>query len=106
MIDRYTDRDAAANLLERRWFSSIAAARAMQAECEVLREVMEPPRRPGGAPARNSPSSNACATPWAISWRHWTAVPGTNLQSPLPHREVGGVALGFRFYAPPVAGTA
>jgi hypothetical protein len=41
MIDRYTDRDAAANLLERRWFSSIAAARAMQAECEVLREVME-----------------------------------------------------------------
>jgi hypothetical protein len=35
------DRDAAANLLERRWFSSIAAARAMQAECEVLREVMQ-----------------------------------------------------------------
>jgi hypothetical protein len=41
MIDRYVDRDAAANLLERRWFSSIAAVRAMQAECEVLREVME-----------------------------------------------------------------
>ena len=41
MIDRSADRDAAANLLERRWFSSIAAVRAMQAECEVLREVME-----------------------------------------------------------------
>ena len=41
MIERYTDRDTAANLLERRWFSSIAAARAMQAECEVLREVLE-----------------------------------------------------------------
>jgi hypothetical protein len=41
MIDRYVDRDAAANLLERRWFSSIAAVRAAQAECEVLREVME-----------------------------------------------------------------
>jgi hypothetical protein len=39
MIDR--DADAAANLLERRWFSTIAAVRAMQAECEVLREVME-----------------------------------------------------------------
>jgi hypothetical protein len=41
MIDRYTDRDAAANLLERRWFSSIAAVRAAEAECDVLREVME-----------------------------------------------------------------
>jgi chromosome condensin MukBEF complex kleisin-like MukF subunit len=41
MIDRNTDRDAAANLLERRWFSSIAAVRAMQAECEVLRDVMD-----------------------------------------------------------------
>jgi hypothetical protein len=41
MMDRYTDWDPAANLLERRWFSSIAAARAMQTECEVLREVME-----------------------------------------------------------------
>jgi hypothetical protein len=36
-----SDRDAAANLLERRWFSSISAVRAAQAECEVLREVME-----------------------------------------------------------------
>jgi len=41
MVDRFSDRDAAANLLERRWFSSISAVRAAQAECEVLREVME-----------------------------------------------------------------
>src|SRR6201999_1198173 len=41
MIDSYTDRDAAANLLERRWFSSIAAVRAAETECEVLREVLE-----------------------------------------------------------------
>jgi hypothetical protein len=41
MIDGYTDRDAAANLLERRWFSSITAARVAEAECEVLREVLE-----------------------------------------------------------------
>ena len=37
----YTDRDAAANLLERRWFSSITAVRVAEAECEVLREVLE-----------------------------------------------------------------
>jgi hypothetical protein len=41
MINGYTDRDAAANLLERRWFSSITAVRSAEAECEVLREVME-----------------------------------------------------------------
>jgi hypothetical protein len=41
MIDRYADRDAATNLLERRWFSSISAVRVAEAECEVLREVME-----------------------------------------------------------------
>jgi hypothetical protein len=41
MIEGYADPDAAANLLERRWFSSIAAVRTAQAECEVLREVME-----------------------------------------------------------------
>ena len=41
MIDRYQDRDTAANLLERRWFSSITAVRAAEAECEVLREVLE-----------------------------------------------------------------
>jgi hypothetical protein len=32
--------DAAADLLERRWFASMAAARAKQAECEALLEVM------------------------------------------------------------------
>ncbi len=41
MIDGYPERDAAANLLERRWFSSIAAVRAAEAECGVLREVTE-----------------------------------------------------------------
>ncbi len=43
MINRYAfvDGDAALNLLERRWFGAQAAARAMQAECDTLREVME-----------------------------------------------------------------
>lgn len=41
MFDLNAEGDAAASLLERRWFASIAAVRAMQAECEVLREVME-----------------------------------------------------------------
>jgi len=40
MIDRKADGDPAASLLERRWFASAAAVRAMQAECEVLREVV------------------------------------------------------------------
>ncbi len=35
------DDDAAANLLERRWFAASAAAKTLQGECEVLREVME-----------------------------------------------------------------
>jgi hypothetical protein len=41
MIDRYGEGDAALGLLERRWFASMSAARALQAECEVLRGVME-----------------------------------------------------------------
>jgi hypothetical protein len=41
MIDRDAEGDAAASLLERRWFASITAVRGMRAECEVLREVME-----------------------------------------------------------------
>ncbi len=41
MTNRDADGDAAAALLERRWFASITAARAMQAECDLLREVME-----------------------------------------------------------------
>ena len=40
MIDRL-DRDPAANLLERRWFSLITATRAMQAECDAICEVMQ-----------------------------------------------------------------
>jgi len=41
MVDRNADGDATDALLERRWFASITAVRAMQAECELLREVME-----------------------------------------------------------------
>jgi hypothetical protein len=41
MIDGYTDPDAAAILLERRWFSSITAVRTAEAECDVLREVLQ-----------------------------------------------------------------
>jgi hypothetical protein len=41
MIDGYRDPDAAANLLERRWFSSITAVRVAEAECEAMREVLE-----------------------------------------------------------------
>jgi hypothetical protein len=45
MIGQYThrdaDRDAATNLLERRWFSSLAAVRAMQTECEILQEALQ-----------------------------------------------------------------
>jgi hypothetical protein len=35
-----TGGDSAENLLERRWFASMAAARAKQAECEALLEVV------------------------------------------------------------------
>ena len=40
MSDFNPEGDTAANLLERRWFASMAAARAKQAECEALLEVM------------------------------------------------------------------
>jgi hypothetical protein len=40
MLSGNAEGDAAADLLERRWFASMAAARAKQAECEALREVM------------------------------------------------------------------
>ena len=33
--------DAAAIMLERRWFASMRAVRSLQAECETLREVVE-----------------------------------------------------------------
>jgi hypothetical protein len=41
MINRYTDRDAAANLLERRWFAAFKAACGVRTECEALLELME-----------------------------------------------------------------
>lgn len=38
---READGDMAADLLERRWFASMTAARAKQSECQALRELME-----------------------------------------------------------------
>jgi hypothetical protein len=40
MVYRDTDRDAAANLLERRWFAAFKAASGVRAECEALLESM------------------------------------------------------------------
>jgi hypothetical protein len=40
MVNRYTDNDAAANLLERRWFAAFKAASGVRAECESLLESM------------------------------------------------------------------
>ena len=43
MMDRYAcvDGEAMSNLLERRWFAALTAAKAMQSECAVLREVVD-----------------------------------------------------------------
>ena len=41
MLDFYEDDDAAANVVERRWFAAAAQAKVMQDECDVLREVMD-----------------------------------------------------------------
>jgi hypothetical protein len=41
MINRYEDGEPAAELLERRWFAALRAAKGVQAECEVLMGVME-----------------------------------------------------------------
>jgi len=41
MIDRCAEGDAATTLLERRWFAAATAARNLQTECAVLREVVE-----------------------------------------------------------------
>ena len=41
MSDFHDDDDAAANLIERRWFAASAKVKALQDECEVMREVME-----------------------------------------------------------------
>jgi hypothetical protein len=38
MVKRYTDGDAAANLLERRWFAAFKAASGVRTECEALLE--------------------------------------------------------------------
>ena len=40
MSNRNAEGDGAADLLERRWFASMAAARTKQAECEALLEVV------------------------------------------------------------------
>jgi hypothetical protein len=40
MIKPYMDGDAAANLLERRWFAAFKAASMVRAECEALLESM------------------------------------------------------------------
>jgi hypothetical protein len=40
MVNRYMDGDAAANLLERRWFAAFKAASGVRAECESLLESM------------------------------------------------------------------
>jgi hypothetical protein len=40
MISRDTVGDAAANLLERRWFAAFKAASGIRAECEALLESM------------------------------------------------------------------
>jgi hypothetical protein len=41
MITCHVEGDAAADLLERRWFAANNAAVALSAECDVLREVLE-----------------------------------------------------------------
>jgi hypothetical protein len=40
MVNRDRDGDAAANLLERRWFAAFKAASGARAECEALLESM------------------------------------------------------------------
>ena len=40
MLRSGVDNDAAAALIERRWFASITAVRTLRAECDVLREVV------------------------------------------------------------------
>jgi hypothetical protein len=40
VIKPYMDGDAAANLLERRWFAAFKAASMVRAECEALLESM------------------------------------------------------------------
>ena len=41
MIDLDAEGDAAAHLLEHRWFAATRAAKDMQAECETLRDLIQ-----------------------------------------------------------------
>jgi hypothetical protein len=41
MINRYSDSEAAADLLQRRWFAVFKAASGVRAECEALLEALE-----------------------------------------------------------------
>jgi hypothetical protein len=41
MNNRYMEGDAAAEILERRWFAAYKTAEAMRADCETLRKDME-----------------------------------------------------------------
>jgi hypothetical protein len=41
MSNRFMDGDAAAEMLERRWFAAFKAASAARAECEALLEAIE-----------------------------------------------------------------
>jgi hypothetical protein len=40
MSTRYADGDAAAEMLERRWFATNKNAEALRSECDLLREVV------------------------------------------------------------------
>jgi hypothetical protein len=53
MTNRYVDGEPAAELLERRWFAALRAARSVQADCEVLLGVL---RTLGGEPVNGSPN--------------------------------------------------
>src|ERR1700674_3956679 len=41
MAARFADPEPATELLERRWFAALAAAKSLQAECDVLLGVLE-----------------------------------------------------------------
>lgn len=41
MSDFHDDDDAAANLIERRWFAASAKVKTLQDECDIMQKVME-----------------------------------------------------------------
>jgi hypothetical protein len=41
LLDRYDDDESSPHLIERRWSAAVAAAKTLQGECAVLREVIE-----------------------------------------------------------------